>query len=120
MADFMYEFDFSDFDDFADTLEDFKEEAEQAIRDVVQEAAYDVAKEMADLAPVLTGALRDSLEWSPIKIDDYTWELRPGVPYTWRQEYEHRTKSGFIRRPMNRLDSTFPKRIEGAITFLNL
>lgn len=116
----MYEFDFSDFDDFADIIEDFKEEAEQAIRDVVQDAAYDVAKEMASLAPVLTGALRDSLEWSPIKINDYEWELRPGVPYTWRQEYEHKTKSGFIRRPMNQLDSTFPRRIEGAISFLNL
>lgn len=88
----------------------------EAMDDAVEQAAIDLAREMGQLAPVLTGALSGGLFNSPEKISDGYWELAiEDVPYVWRQEYEHRTKSGFIRRPYNRMLSDFPRRIEKAV-----
>lgn len=119
-SDTMFIIDFSDFADLEHILATYQEEAEQAVADAVQEMAYDLAEEMGSLAPVLTGALRDSLINSPIKIADAHWELRVGVPYQWRQEFEHPTHAGFVRRPVNRLNMTFSRKIEDAIKGVDL
>lgn len=57
-----------------------------------------MANESAGLAPVDTGDLRASVAASPRKLSDGLWEYGSELPYARRQEYEHKSKKGFIRK----------------------
>src|SRR5690625_3655094 len=57
-----------------------------------------MANEGADMAPVDTSALKNNLLASPRRISPGVWEFGGTLPYTRRQEYEHKTKKGFIRK----------------------
>lgn len=57
-----------------------------------------MANESAKMAPVDTGALRASIAASPRRLKVGTWEYGSHLPYARRQEYEHWSKKGFIRK----------------------
>lgn len=57
-----------------------------------------MANESAKMAPVETGDLRASIASSPRRLKLGTWEYGSELPYARRQEYEHRSKKGFIRK----------------------
>ena len=57
-----------------------------------------MANDSADMAPVKSGDLRANLAASPRRLKPAVWEYGGTLPYTRRQEYEHKTKKGFIRK----------------------
>lgn len=57
-----------------------------------------MANESADMAPVKSGDLRANLASSPRRIEPAAWEFGGTLPYTRRQEYEHASRKGFIRK----------------------
>lgn len=57
-----------------------------------------MANESAKMAPVDSGDLRASIAASPYKLKTATWEFGSRLPYARRQEYEHHSKKGFIRK----------------------
>lgn len=57
-----------------------------------------MANESAANAPVKSGDLRASITSSPRRIGPATWEYGSELPYARRQEYEHASKKGFIRK----------------------
>lgn len=57
-----------------------------------------MANESADMAPVKSGDLRTNLIASPYRLKAGTWQFGGTLPYTRRQEYEHKSKKGFIRK----------------------
>ena len=57
-----------------------------------------MANESAANAPVKSSDLRNSILASPRRIGPATWEYGSELPYARRQEYEHATKKGFIRK----------------------
>lgn len=76
---------------------------EVAIRDVdriTETYARKMAEESAGLAPIDSGALRNSLASSPQQSEDseHVWEYGSNLPYANRQEYEHATNKGFVRK----------------------
>ena len=57
-----------------------------------------MANEAGENAPVDSGDLRANLLASPHRLTPTTWEFGGTLPYTRRQEYEHKSKKGFIRK----------------------
>lgn len=57
-----------------------------------------MANESASNAPVESGDLRASIIASPRRISNAVWEYGSELPYARRQEYEHATRKGFIRK----------------------
>lgn len=57
-----------------------------------------MANNSADMAPVDSGDLRTNLLASPRRLQQGTWQYGGTLPYTRRQEYEHASKKGFIRK----------------------
>lgn len=57
-----------------------------------------MANESGGMAPVDSGDLRASIIASPRRISNAVWEYGSELPYARRQEYEHRSKKGFIRK----------------------
>ncbi|MBO0602701.1 hypothetical protein I2483_13620 [Sporosarcina sp. E16_3] len=57
-----------------------------------------MANEAAALAPVDSGDMRANIVASPHRLAPATWEFGGTLPYTRRQEYEHATHKGFIRK----------------------
>lgn len=57
-----------------------------------------MANNSADMAPVDTGDLRADLLASPRRLHLGMWQYGGTLPYTRRQEYEHASKKGFIRK----------------------
>lgn len=57
-----------------------------------------MANETAQAAPVDTGKLKNSFPPSVRKEADVSWSYGSDVPYAKKQEYEHRTKKGFVRK----------------------
>lgn len=91
------------FDGLSDVLHKLKEKGDQkTVRDIdnITEAyARKMAAESAEMAPVDTGALKNSIASSPQPADEpHTWQWGSNLPYATRQEYEHRTKKAFVRR----------------------
>lgn len=68
---------------------------------VSEEFTYKMANKSAEKAPYLDGFLRNSIASSPHKIDEHTWGWGSDMPYATRQEYEHASRSGFIRNTVN-------------------
>lgn len=88
----------------ADVLKMFDSvSADEAIRDIekiTETNARKMARDAADMAPIKTGRLKNSLAASPRKAEDeeLTWIWGSDVPYATRQEYEHKSKKGFVRK----------------------
>ena len=57
-----------------------------------------MANDSADMAPVKSGDLRANLAASPHRLKPAVWQFGGTLPYARRQEYEHKTKKGFIRK----------------------
>src|SRR5690625_3364685 len=57
-----------------------------------------MANNSADMAPGKSGDLRANLAASPRRLKPALCEYGGTSPYTRRQEYEHNTKKGFIRK----------------------
>ncbi|MBS4195331.1 hypothetical protein [Lederbergia citri] len=71
-----------------------------AVADKVTETyTRKMANDAAANAPVKDNILAPALAASPEKLEDGLWQFgNNGVEYTRRQEYEHPTKKGFIRK----------------------
>lgn len=66
---------------------------------ITEAYARKMAAESARMAPVKTGALKNSIAKSPRPSDEpHAWEWGSHLPYATRQEYEHRTHKAFARR----------------------
>jgi len=57
-----------------------------------------MANESAGNAPVKSGDLRTSIVASPRRVSNAVWEYGSELPYAHRQEYEHASRKGFIRK----------------------
>lgn len=57
-----------------------------------------MANESAGMAPVDSGDLQNSILASPRRISNALWQYGSELPYARRQEYEHKSKKGFIRK----------------------
>jgi len=57
-----------------------------------------MANESGDMAPVKSGDLRADIIASPRRLKPSVWEFGGTLPYARRQEYEHKSKKGFIRK----------------------
>ena len=57
-----------------------------------------MANDSADMAPVKSGDMRADIASSPTRLARASWQFGGTLPYTRRQEYEHKTKKGFIRK----------------------
>ena len=72
--------------------------AQTDVDKVAEKYTRKMANESADMAPVDSGDLRSNLLASPRRIKLGTWEWGGTLAYTRRQEYEHHSKKGFIRK----------------------
>lgn len=62
------------------------------------EMSVDIQRRAVILAPILTGALKNSGQISPVP-DGYKISFGSSrVPYARRQHFEHRTKSGYLAK----------------------
>lgn len=80
-----------------------KQLGQQAVDDIdkITEAyARKMAEESAGMAPIKDSFLKNSIAASPQPSDDelHVWEYGSNLPYATRQEYEHKTNKGFIRK----------------------
>ena len=72
--------------------------AQGAADKVTETYTRKMANNSADMAPVKSGDLRADLLASPRRLQPGTWQYGGTLPYTRRQEYEHASKKGFIRK----------------------
>ncbi len=74
--------------------------AEALIRSdrVTETYARKMANESAGMAPVKDNILAPSIAASPKRVKIAEWEYGSNVIYARRQEYEHATRKGFIRK----------------------
>ncbi|MHC8516774.1 hypothetical protein [Sporosarcina sp. ITBMC105] len=57
-----------------------------------------MANESAAMAPVKSSDLRNSIAASPERVENGVWQYGSDLAYARRQEYEHKSQKGFIRR----------------------
>jgi hypothetical protein len=106
----------------ADVLKMFDNvSANEAVRDIekiTETYARKMASEAADMAPVKTGRLKNSLAASPRKADDeeLTWVWGSDLPYATRQEYEHKTKKAFVRKAIWSNENDYVDAVKRRIT----
>jgi len=76
------------------------EPAKRDLEKITETYARKMASESAEMAPVDTGALKNSISSSPRKAEgeEIAWEWGSNLPYATRQEYEHKSKKGFVRK----------------------
>ncbi|MEK5109839.1 hypothetical protein MHI57_24570 [Cytobacillus sp. FSL K6-0129] len=72
--------------------------ATEEVGRVTETYARKIANDSANNAPVDTGALKGSLSSSPQKEEETVWTVGSDLPYALRQEYEHASKKGFVRK----------------------
>lgn len=68
------------------------------IDQVTERTVRTMANEAATNAPVKTGKLVASIPPSVEKVGEMKWQFGSDVEYATRQEYEHATKKGFLRK----------------------
>ena len=73
-------------------------EAQHRADKVTETYARKMANDSAAMAPVDTGDLRANIVASPHRLKPAVWEYGGTLPYARRQEYEHKSKKGFIRK----------------------
>lgn len=71
---------------------------EKAVGNTVETYARKMASDAAHNAPILDGYLKGSLASSPEKVTITEWTFGSDLPYARRQEYEHASKKGFVRK----------------------
>lgn len=74
-----------------------------------------MARTSFELAPVLTGALRESILRSPKKDGHLQYIYGSTLPYAQRQEYEHKTKRGYFRKSVKQNKAPVAKEIANMI-----
>lgn len=70
----------------------------QEIDEVTERTVRTMANEAATNAPHKTGKLAASIPPSVEKVGEMKWQFGSDVEYATRQEYEHSTKKGFLRK----------------------
>lgn len=75
-----------------------------------------MANESADRAPVESGDLRANLVSSPRRVTNAVWEFGGTLAYTRRQEYEHKTRKGFIRKTVWRNRTPYREAVRREVT----
>lgn len=65
---------------------------------ITETYARKMANESAKGAPRKTGKLKNSFPPSVQKEEECVWVFGSDLPYALKQEYEHRTKKGFVRK----------------------
>lgn len=73
-------------------------ELAREIDQVTERTVRTMANEAAGNAPVKTGKLAASIPPSVEKVGEMKWQFGSDVEYATRQEYEHATKKGFLRK----------------------
>ena len=91
-------------------------QAQYRVDKVTETYTRKMANESTKMAPVDTGALRASIAASPRRLQVGTWEYGSHLPYARRQEYEHKTKRGFIRKAVWRNRNDYRRAIRREIT----
>lgn len=91
-------------------------QAQYRVDKVTEAYTRKMTNEAANAAPVKTGNLRANLLASPRRLQLGTWEFGGTLPYTRRQEYEHKTKRGFIRKAVWRNRDDYRRAIRREIT----
>lgn len=76
----------------------YDDSTKEAVGKTVETYARKMAADAAANAPIKDGFLRGSLASSPEKLDGTTWTFGSDLPYARRQEYEHASHKGFVRR----------------------
>lgn len=100
-------------------MKDFSEagrKAQDNADKVTETYARKMANEGADMAPVDTGDLRANLLASPRRLKTATWEFGGTLAYTRRQEYEHATKKGFIRKAVWRNRNDYREKLRKEVS----
>src|SRR5690606_9785700 len=90
-------------------------QAQYRVDKVTEAYTRKMTNEAAKAAPVKTGNLRANLLASPRRLQIGTWEFGGTLPYTRRQEYEHKTKRGFIRKEIGRNEKIYRPGLSGRI-----
>jgi|SRR5690625_278335 len=70
-----------------------------------------MANSSGDMAPVKSGDLEEDIIASPRRLKLGVWEFGSTLAYAKRQEYEHRSKKGFIRKSVWNHRESLRKRI---------
>jgi Bacteriophage HK97-gp10, putative tail-component len=85
---------------------------------ITETYARKMASESAEMAPVDTGALKNSISSSPQKAEGegIAWEWGSNLPYATRQEYEHKSKKGFVRKAIWNNRTKYREAIRNRIT----
>mgnify|MGYP000848862745 CR=1 FL=1 len=65
---------------------------------VTEAYTHKIANDAAVAAPRKTGRLANSIPASVKKEGECMWSLGSDLPYALKQEYEHKTKKGFVRK----------------------
>lgn len=88
------------------------EQAFEASDKITEAYARKMANDSAGMAPVDKGALQASIASSPKKLGPALWQYGSDLPYARRQEYEHKSKKGFIRKSVYTNESQYIERLK--------
>ena len=83
---------------------------------VTETYARKMANDSAAMAPVKSGDLRANIAASPRRLKLSTWEFGSTLPYARRQEYEHVSKKGFIRKSVYKNRNDYREALRREIT----
>ena len=83
---------------------------------VTETYARKMANDSAAMAPVKSGDLRANIAASPRRYSLNTWEFGSALPYARRQEYEHASKKGFIRKSVYKNRNDYREALRREIT----
>lgn len=75
-----------------------------------------MANESAGMAPVKSGDMRANILASPRRVSNAVWEYGGTLAYTRRQEYEHKSKKGFIRKAVWKNRNAYRDAIKREVT----
>lgn len=93
---------------------------QQAVNDIdkiTETYARKMASDSAGMAPVDTGALKNSLASSPRQAPEpHTWQWGSDKEYATRQEYEHKTKKAFVRKAIWNNENDYADAVKRRIT----
>lgn len=76
----------------------YDDATKEAVGKTVETYARKMAADAAKNAPIKDGFLKNSLAGSPEQVAQMTWTFGSNLPYALRQEYEHRSHKGFVRK----------------------
>ena len=95
-------------------MADFMERATNSPKNVdhvAESYSRKMAEASGEMAPVKSGDLRADVIASPRRLKLGVWEFGSTLAYARRQEYEHKSNKGFIRRSVWNNREPFRKRI---------